>query len=123
MPLGTDIEDIHANPATAERYDGTETGMADILKMHKPDIASVYYRLNRQDKYVVTINNDQLRGAFTAWSKLEDLIGAIVDTLYNGCTIDEFNYTKTLSPTPLQTTALPSKTLPIQLTRQQAALS
>lgn len=96
MPLGTDIEDIHANPATAERYDGTETGMADILKMHKPDIASVYYRLNRQDKYVVTINNDQLRGAFTAWSKMEDLIGAIVDTLYNGCTIDEFNYTKNL---------------------------
>lgn len=96
MPLGTDIEDIHTNPAKAEAYDGTETGMADILKMHKPDVASVYYRLNRQDKYVVTINNDQLRGAFTAWSKMEDLISSIVDSLYNGCTIDEFAYTKNL---------------------------
>ena len=96
MPLGMDIEDIHVNPAEAEKYDGTENGMADILKMHKPDIATVYYRLNRQDKYRVTINNDQLRGAFTAWSKMEDLIGAIVDTLYNGCTIDEFKYTKNL---------------------------
>lgn len=96
MPLGTDIEDIHTNPAQAEKYDGTETGMTDLLKMHKPDIASVYYRLNRQDKYVVTINNDQLRGAFTAWNKMEDLIGSIVDSLYNGCTIDEFNYTKNL---------------------------
>lgn len=96
MPLGTDIEDIHTNPAEAEAYDGTETGMADILKMHKPDIASVYYRINRRDKYPVTINNDQMRGAFMAWGKMEDLIGAIVDSLYNGCTIDEFNYTKRL---------------------------
>lgn len=96
MPLGTDIEDIHINPATATKYDGNETGMADLLKMHKPDVASVYYRLNRQDKYVVTINNDQLRGAFTAWQKMEDLISAIVDSLYNGCTIDEFQYTKDL---------------------------
>lgn len=114
MPLGTDIEDVHTNPAKAEAYDGSETGMADLLKMHKPDIASVYYRLNRQDKYVVTINNDQLRGAFTAWNKLEDLIGAITDSLYNGCTIDEFGYTKQLvtgavanNRIKLQTVALP----------------
>ena len=96
MPLGTDVEDIHVNPAEAVPYDGNEPGMEDILKMHKPDVASVYYRLNRRDKYRVTINNDQLRGAFTAWGKLESLIGAIVDSLYNGCTIDEFNYTKQL---------------------------
>lgn len=96
MPLGTDIEDVHTNPAKAEAYDGTETGMADILKMHKPDVATAYYRLNRQDKYPVTINNDELRGAFTGWGKMEDLISSIVDTLYNGCTIDEFNYTKQL---------------------------
>lgn len=96
MPLGTDIEDIHTNPAQAEAYDGTETGMADILKMHKPDVATAYYRLNRQDKYPVTINNEQLRGAFTAWNKMEDLIASIVDSLYNGCNIDEFKYTKGL---------------------------
>ncbi len=96
MPLGFDVEDIHVNPAEGVAYDGNETGMADLLKMHQPDVASVYYRLNRQDKYRVTINNQQLRGAFTAWSKLEDLIAAIVDSLYNGCTIDEFSYMKSL---------------------------
>lgn len=96
MPLGWDVEDIHTNPAQAEAYDGGETGMADLLKMHAPDVASVYHRLNRQDKYPVTINNDQLRGAFTAWNKMEDLIGSIIDSLYTGCTIDEFKYTKQL---------------------------
>lgn len=96
MPLGGDIEDIHINPAKGEVYDGTETGMADVLKMHKPDIATAYYRINRKDKYPVTIENSELRGAFTSWGKMEDLIGGIVDSLYNGCTIDEFAYTKQL---------------------------
>ena len=96
MPLGMDIESIHVNPAEAEEYDGTETGMADILKIQKPDVVTVYFRLNRHDKYKVTIRNQQLRGAFTAWGKLEELIAAITDSLYNGNTIDEYKYTKSL---------------------------
>lgn len=96
MPLGTDIEDIHTNPAKAQPYDGTEKGMSELLKMFEPDVATTYYRLNRQDKYPVTINNEQLRGAFTSWGKLNTLIDQIVDSLYNGATIDEFNYTKNL---------------------------
>ena len=96
MPLGWDIEENHVNPAQAQNYDGTEVGMAKILKMEKPDVATVYYRLNRQDMYQVTINNDQLRAAFTAWSKMEDLIAGIVDSLYTGNTIDEYKYTKQL---------------------------
>lgn len=96
MPLGMDIEDIHTNPAAAEAYDGSENGMADILKMHEPDTVACWYRLNRQDKYPVTINNQSLRQAFTAWGKLEDLIGSITDSLYNGNTIDEYQYTKDL---------------------------
>ena len=99
MPLGTDIEDIHVNPTKGQAYDGTEKGMAELLKMYEPDVASTYFRLNRRDKYPVTINNEQLRGAFTSWGQLENLIGAIVDSIYNGCTIDEFNYTKQLVST------------------------
>lgn len=96
MPLGTDVEEVHTNPAEALKYDGTETGMADLLKIHKPDVATTYYRLNRQDKYPVTINNDQLRGAFTMWPKLESFISSIVDSLYMGANIDDFKYTKSL---------------------------
>lgn len=109
MPLGMDIEDIHINPAKAEAYDGTETGMADILKMHKPDVETVYFRLNRQDKYPVTINNQQLRQAFTAWGKLEDLIGGITDSLYNGNTIDEYQYVKNLVSSALAANRIQTK--------------
>lgn len=96
MPLGVDLEEVQSNPAQAEQYKGDEADMSDILKMHKPDTASVYHRLNRQDRYVVTINNEQLRQAFTAWGKMEDFIASLVDTLYNGNAIDEYKYTKQL---------------------------
>lgn len=96
LPIGFSIEDVQVNPAEAEAYDGTETGMADILKMHKPDVASEYFQINRQDKYPVTINNEELIHAFTSYNNLENLIAAIVDSLYNGNNIDEFIYTKQL---------------------------
>lgn len=94
LPLGVDLEEVHVNPAEAEQYDGGETGMADLLKLHKPDVASVFFRLNRREKYPVTINNQQLRGAFTSWNNLEKLIAYIVDSLYTGANIDDYNYTK-----------------------------
>ena len=96
MPLGMDVEEMQANPATASAYDGTDTGMADLLKVQKPDVKAAWYRLNRTEKYKVTINNDQLTNAFTSWPNLEGFIAMIVDTLYNGATIDEFKYTKQL---------------------------
>lgn len=95
IPLGFDIEEVHTNPATATDFDGTtETGYSDILKPALPDTKAVWYRLNRQDKYKVTINNEMLTNAFTSWDKLETFIASLVDTLYNGNTIDEFKYTK-----------------------------
>lgn len=113
MPLGFDVEEVHTNPAAAVKYDGTETGMADLLKMHKPDVASAYHRINRQDKYPVTINNEQLTHAFTSWARLENFIAGIVDSLYNGNAIDEFKYTKQLISSAfaanyLQTVQLPA---------------
>ena len=92
--LGFDIEEVQTNPASASDYDGTNTGLADILTVTKPDTAATWYRLNRQDKYKVTINNEQLTNAFVSWGTLENFIGQITDSLYNGNTIDEYRYTK-----------------------------
>lgn len=112
-PLGFDIEEANVNPATEKEYDGTATGMADLLQPTPPDVASAYYRLNRQSKYKVTINNRQLTNAFTSWNALENFIAAIVDSLYNANTIDEFTYTKQLvtdaiAANQMQTVAVPT---------------
>lgn len=93
-PFGLDVEDIFVNPAQAKEYDGD--AFQDILVPEQPDVKAAYYRRNRRDKYKVTIKNEQLTAAFTSWGQLENLIAAIVNSLYNGNTIGEFTLTKGL---------------------------
>lgn len=94
VPLGMDIEDIYANPAKAIEYE--PDNFSGILTPVAPDVKAAYYRRNRRDKYKVTIKNEQLTAAFKSWGNLEALIAGIVNTLYNGNTIGEFNLTKAI---------------------------
>ena len=103
-------------------FDGTtENGYSDILKPALPDVKAAWYRLNRQDKYKVTINNEMLTNAFTSWNTLEGTIAAIVDSLYNGNTIDEFKYTKQLIDDALTGTKLNTVTVTAPTNRDTAA--
>lgn len=86
-PLGLDIESIHTNPAEATTYDPTG---ATLLAQTTPDVASEYFRLNRQDQYPTTINLETLRHAFTSWENLNTLVDSIITSLYSGDYIDEF---------------------------------
>lgn len=94
VPLGLDVEDLYVNPAKANEYE--PDNFAGILTPVTPDVKAAYYRRNRRDKYKVTIKNEQLTAAFTSWGNMEALIAGIVNSLYNGNTIGEFNLTKGL---------------------------
>lgn len=96
VPLGTDIQDIFTNPATAEDYEFSNTAMAKLLTITDPDTHVAYYRRNRKDLYTVTVSREGLQGAFVSWGKFEDYISSLVNSLYNGDYIDEFRYTKEL---------------------------
>ena len=96
IPLGTDIQDIFTNPATAEQYEFSNTAMAKLLTITDPDTHVAYYRRNRQDLYTKTISREGLQGAFVSWEKFEDFISSITTSLYSGNYIDEFKYTKSL---------------------------
>ena len=52
--------------------------------------------MNRQDKYKVTVNAEELFKAFSSWEKLQSYIGNIINTLYNSSELDEFVLTKQL---------------------------
>lgn len=92
-PLGDTIEEIYNNFLKAETYDPTGV---DLLKRKKPDTKTVFHRMNRQDKYKVTVNPEQLFKAFSSWDKLQSYIGNIINTLYNSSELDEFVLTKQL---------------------------
>lgn len=92
-PLGDTIEEIYNNFIKAEVYD--QTG-ANLLARKLPDTKTVFHRMNRQDKYKVTVNPEELFKAFSSWDRLQSYIGNIINTLYNSSELDEFVLTKQL---------------------------
>ena len=93
IPLGQDVQEIYTNPATAQTYDGTST---ELLREFKPDVKVAYYRLNRQDKYKVTISQAQLAQAFTSTNAFDTFLSSIMTSMQSGDEIDQFRLTKQL---------------------------
>lgn len=96
MPLGTDVQEIITNPTDAEQYAISDNEMAKLLKVSAPDTKAAYYRRNRKDVYTKTVAREALQAAFVSWAKFEDYVASITNSLYSGCYIDDFKYTKGL---------------------------
>lgn len=92
IPYGTDVQDNIANPAVATPYDSS--AMSDVLSPASPDVKTVYYRRNRQDKYKVTVYDAVLAGAFTNTDTFNNFVSMILNTLTSGDNIDEFKLMK-----------------------------
>lgn len=87
-PFGTDIEEIFTNPVSAKTFDGS--GTSDMLNVTKPDVKTVYHRMNRQDKYPVSISTPQLQKAFKSLNEMEKFINSIITAMYSGDEMDEY---------------------------------
>ena len=87
-PFGTDIEEIFTNPAKAKSFDGS--GTSDMLEVTKPDVKTVFHRMNRQDKYPVSISTPQLQKAFKSLNEMEKFINSIITAMYSGDEMDEY---------------------------------
>lgn len=92
IPYGTDVQDSIANPAVATPYDSS--AMSDVLSPASPDVKTVYYRRNRQDKYKVAVYDAVLAGAFTNADTFNNFVSMILNTLTSGDNIDEFKLMK-----------------------------
>ena len=87
-PYGTDIEEIYTNPVSAVAFDGSAT--SDMLNVTKPDTKTIYHRMNRQDKYPVSVSALQLQKAFTSFNEMEVFINSIITAMYSGDEMDEY---------------------------------
>ena len=102
-PLGDTVEEIYANFLKGETYDPTG---ANLLTRKLPDVKAIYHRMNRQDKYKVTIGEEQLRKAFASYDKLGAFIQTIINSLYNSSELDEFILIKQLIKQALDNNAM-----------------
>lgn len=110
VPFGTDVQESIANPAIATPYDAT--ALSDILTPAQPDVKTVYYRRNRQDKYKVTIYDEVLKGAFLSNDAFGNFISMIINTLTSGDNIDEFTLMKGLLASAINDGNVNSTTVP-----------
>lgn len=94
MPLGAIGQEIFINPAKGRRFDVND--FAGLLAKYESDVKIQYMHLNSDVQYPKTITRDKLRNAFTSWNELQSFIDGITQSLYNGCYIDRYNFTKGL---------------------------
>lgn len=87
-PYGTDIEEIFTNPVSGVAFNGSKTD--DMLNVTKPDVKTIYHRMNRKDKYPVSISTPQLTKAFTSMGEMEKFINSIITAMYSGDEMDEY---------------------------------
>lgn len=94
MPLGSFIEDISIQPASAEIMDSNDFGA--ILHKYEARFATQYLSTNYDLRYAVSITRDKVRNAFVSWSNLENFIQGVISSLYNGCYRDIYRAVKQL---------------------------
>lgn len=94
MPLGAIGQEIFINPAEGRKFDVDD--FAGLLAKYEADVKVQYQNLNSDIQYPTTISRAKLKTAFSSWANLEEFINGISQSLYNGCYIDRYNFTKSL---------------------------
>lgn len=94
MPLGSIGQEIFINPAKGRKFDVND--FAGLLAKYESDVKVQYMHLNSDVQYPATYTRAKIKDAFTSWSNLETFINGITQSLYNGCYIDRYNFTKGL---------------------------
>lgn len=94
MPLGSIGQEIFINPAKGRKFDVND--FAGLLAKYESDVKVQYMHLNSDVQYPATYTRAKIKDAFTSWANLEAFINGITQSLYNGCYIDRYNFTKGL---------------------------
>jgi len=104
-PLGDTVEEVYNNFIKGEAFDGQGNTTA-LMGRKLPDTKTVYHRLNRKDKYTITVSPEQLAKAFSSYDALSSYVANLINVLYNSAELDEFILTKQLIKTALDKNAV-----------------
>ena len=94
IPLGYAGEHVYVNPAKGRGFNVND--FAGLLFKYEADVKVEYHTVNSDLQYPVTISRQQLKKAMTSWDNLAEFITSLSNSLYNGCYVDEFRFTKNI---------------------------
>lgn len=89
LEFGETVQEVFVNIAKAREFNA-EKAEARELKRSVPDVRTAFHVMNWRAQYPVTIQQDDLRMAFTSINGVQDLIAKIVDSVYTAAEYDEY---------------------------------
>lgn len=89
LEFGETVEEVFVNIAKAREFN-PEKAEAREHKRTIPDVRTAFHTMNWRVQYPVTIQDDDLRMAFTSINGVQDLIAKIVDSVYTAAEYDEY---------------------------------
>lgn len=89
LPFGSTVEEVFVNICKAREF-SVEKAASREFKRTLPDVRSAFHTMNWKVQYPVTIQNEDLRMAFTSFSGVEDLIARIIDSVTTAAEYDEY---------------------------------
>ena len=89
LEFGETVEEVFVGIAKAREF-SAEKAESREFKRTLPDVRAAFHTMNWRVQYPVTIQNEDLRMAFTSIGGVEDLIAKIVDAVYTAAEYDEY---------------------------------
>lgn len=87
LDYGSTIQEILVQWVKAHAY---KDDYEDVFRMHRPDAIVTYHSQNRRDQYAITVNDVELRTAFSDEYGLNRLVSSILRAPYNSDEYDEY---------------------------------
>lgn len=89
LEFGESIEEVFVNICKAREF-SVEKAEAREFKRSLPDVRSAFHVMNYRVQYPITIQDEDLRMAFTSAEGVQDLIARVVDAVYTAAEYDEY---------------------------------
>lgn len=95
FPLGRTVEEIWVDIAE-EHIFNPDQSVTTVFEQEKPDAKAMFYEINREGFYKQTIQHAHLEKAFTSWTQFDQFVAGVMNAIYSGDEIGEFEYMKQL---------------------------
>lgn len=89
LEFGETVEEVFVSIAKAREF-SAEKAESREFKRTIPDVKTAFHSMNYRVQYPVTIQDEDLRTAFTSMEGVQDLIARIVDAIYTANEYDEY---------------------------------
>lgn len=89
LEFGEQVEEVYVNIAKAREFSAIKAESREF-KRTLPDVRAAFHAMNWRVQYPVTIQDEDLRTAFTNEGGVQDLIAKVVNSVYTANEYDEF---------------------------------